>query len=120
MTGQKNALVLGASGISGWAFVNEMLHDYPRENVWAKVHAVTNRPLSIEKSLWPNDPRLKIASGIDLLNSGQGDLENLLLEKIPDISDVTHVIYTGITPQIPASIDWRAIESPVEGFCFQQ
>ncbi|KAF2737733.1 hypothetical protein EJ04DRAFT_532905 [Polyplosphaeria fusca] len=89
----KNALIFGASGVTGWSFVNEMLHDYPKHNVWGKVHALTNRPLSLKQSQWPNDSRLNIVSGIDLLKGSQEELEATMREKIQGIEDVTHVYY---------------------------
>ncbi|KAL5424559.1 hypothetical protein PMIN06_002080 [Paraphaeosphaeria minitans] len=89
----KYALVFGASGVTGWSFVNEILNDYPEKNVWKRVHALTNRPLSQAQSQWPNDPRLEIVSGIDLLKGSQEDLEGTLEAEISDISAVTHVYY---------------------------
>jgi len=89
----KSALVFGASGVTGWSFINELLNDYPKTGVWKRVHALTNRPLSQEQSQWPNDPRLNIVSGIDLLKGSQDELEATLKEKIPDIGEVTHVYF---------------------------
>lgn len=89
----KSALVFGASGVTGWSFVNEILNDYPRPQTWARVHALTNRPLSLEQSQWPADARLNMVSGIDLLAGSQDALERTLKEKIADIADVTHVYY---------------------------
>jgi hypothetical protein len=91
----KTALIFGASGVSGWSFVNEMLNDYPEKGVWAKVHALTNRPLTQEASSWPADPRLNIVSGIDLLAGTQEDLENTIRSKVTGIEKVTHVYYLG-------------------------
>lgn len=95
MSGEKRALVFGASGVTGWAFVNEILNDYPKKGVWAGVVALTNRPLSREQSQWPNDDRLSIVSGVDLLQGSQADLENTLKAKVLNISKITHVIYLG-------------------------
>ena len=89
----KSALVFGASGVTGWSFPNEILNDYPKKGVWGKVHALTNRPLSQKQSLWPEDPRLNIVSGIDLLKGTQEELEATIKEKIEGIEDVTHVFY---------------------------
>lgn len=89
----KSALIFGASGVTGWSFVNELLHDYPKPGIWKKVHALTNRPLSQEQSQWPSDPRLNIVSGIDLLKGSQEELEAQIKEKIEGIEDVTHVYY---------------------------
>src|ERR1700712_2902419 len=91
----KTALIFGASGVTGWSVVNEILNDYPQKGVWDKVHALTNRPLSQEDSHWPNDPRLNIVSGIDLLKGCQEDLEKELKNKVQGIEKVTHVYYLG-------------------------
>lgn len=91
----KVALVFGASGVTGWSVVNEILTDYPKEGIWDKVYALTNRPLSLEDSHWPNDPRLNIVSGIDLLKGSQEDLGKELKDKIDGIEKVTHVYYLG-------------------------
>lgn len=91
----KHALVFGASGVTGWAVVNELLHDYPGKDVFNRVTALTNRPLSLEVSQWPADSRLNIVSGIDILKGEQEDLEAILKSKIPDIGSVTHVYYYG-------------------------
>ncbi|KFY76853.1 hypothetical protein V499_03631 [Pseudogymnoascus sp. VKM F-103] len=88
----KSALIFGASGVTGWAFVNEILNDYPKEEIWDKVYALTNRPLNQSDSLWPNDERLTIVSGIDLLKGSQEDLEGAF-QKIEGIEKVTHVYY---------------------------
>ncbi|CAG8951389.1 hypothetical protein HYFRA_00007301 [Hymenoscyphus fraxineus] len=88
----KSALVFGASGVTGWALVNEILHDYPKKGNWSKVHALTNRPLSQSDSFWPKDDRLNIVSGIDLLQGTQEEVVAKLSE-IEGVSDVTHVYY---------------------------
>ncbi|KAK6439644.1 hypothetical protein LTR95_004138 [Oleoguttula sp. CCFEE 5521] len=89
----KRALIFGASGVTGWSFVNELLHDYPRKGVWDGVVAMTNRPLKQEDSLWPVDSRLQIVSGIDLLKGSQADLEGSLRDKVKTINKITHVYY---------------------------
>ena len=91
----KRALVYGASGVTGWSFVNEILHDYPKQSLWDGVVALTNRPLAQEDSLWPADPRLQIVSGIDLLKGTQEDLETALKERVNNVDKVTHVYYLG-------------------------
>ena len=89
----KTALVFEASGVSGWSFVNEMLNDYPQDGVWAKVHALTNRPLTQEASGWPADPRLNILSGIDLLAGTQEELEDTIRSKVIGTEKVTRIYY---------------------------
>lgn len=95
MSEKNHALVFGASGVSGWAFVNELLNDYPEKGVWDSVTALTNRPLSHEKSQWPQDERLSIVSGIDILAGSQEDLENSIRAKVPSHDKITHVFYVG-------------------------
>lgn len=94
------ALVFGATGISGWAFVNEILNQYPSQGTWDKVHALANRPISRETLLWPDDARLNLVSGIDLLGSTQEELEAGLKDMIPGIEKVTHVFYLGMSQQL--------------------
>ncbi|KAF2093840.1 hypothetical protein NA57DRAFT_80840 [Rhizodiscina lignyota] len=99
MGGGKAALIFGASGVSGWSFVNEMLNDYPKKGIWTKVHALTNRPLKQEDSLWPTDPRLNIVSGIDLLKGTQEELEAEIKSKVEEVEKVTHVYYLAYKAQ---------------------
>jgi hypothetical protein len=93
----KSALVFGATGVTGWSFVNEILNDYPKKGIWKRVHALANRPLKQESSLWPNDPRLNIVTGVDLLAGTQEELEKKLLSNISkdELAEVTHVYYLG-------------------------
>jgi hypothetical protein len=89
----KHALVYGASGISGWAIVNAILNGYPDKETFTKVSALVNRPLTREMALWPEDPRLQIVSGIDLLKGSQEELEKTIKEKVPDVDSVTQVYF---------------------------
>jgi hypothetical protein len=93
--GAKKPVIFGASGVSGWSFVNEMLHDYPRNGVWQDVYALTNRPITQQESLWPKDDRLHIVCGIDLLKGSQENLEKELKSKISNVESITHVYYLG-------------------------
>jgi len=105
----KSALIFGASGVTGWAFVNEILNDYPKKGVWKNVYALTNRPLSREDSEWPSDPRLNIVSGIDLLEGGQSDLERELENGIKGLGEVTHVYYLGMFDFPLALSEWLGL-----------
>ncbi|TVY40125.1 Short chain dehydrogenase, partial [Lachnellula occidentalis] len=106
----KSALVFGASGVSGWAFVNEMLHDYPKIGTWEKVHALTNRPLKHSDSLWLDDDRLNIVSGIDLLKGSQEDVE-AALRSIDGIKNVTHVFYLAYKASADLDQEFKDAES---------
>ena len=88
-----HALVFGASGISGWAIVNQILSDYPAKDVFSAVTALTNRPLPAEYALWPKDSRLDVVSGLDLMKGSQEELEASMKEKIKGIENVTQVFY---------------------------
>ena len=91
----KHAIIFGSSGVSGWALVNELLHDYPQKGIWDRVTALTNRPLDRKTTLWHDDPRLNLVSGVDLLQGSQEELDETMKSKIPDIHTVTHVYYYG-------------------------
>lgn len=106
----RHALVLGASGITGWAIVNSILGGYPDKSAFATVTAVTNRPLSHEASQWPNDSRLQMVSGLDLLAGSQDSLNKAFEQKIPKIGTVSHVYFYGkimLIPLMPGSSDAR-------------
>ncbi|KAF7185723.1 Short chain dehydrogenase sirQ [Pseudocercospora fuligena] len=90
--GGKRAIVFGASGVTGWSFINEILHDYPQTGLWEGVVAMTNRSLKQEDSLWPADPRLQIVSGVNLLDS-QDTIEAKLKDNVQHVGDITHVFY---------------------------
>ena len=120
----KSALVFGASGVTGWAFINEILNDYPKQNTWKRAHALTNRPLSQEQSQWPKDPRLNIVSGIDLLANTQESLEDELKENIPNIGEVTHMYYlaykagTNVQKELEEAVDmWKKTLIAVDNLC---
>ncbi|KAL3436171.1 hypothetical protein BDV09DRAFT_184542 [Aspergillus tetrazonus] len=87
----KVALVLGTTGISGWALVKNAL-SYPSRSTFQRVIGLMHRPRTLEETGLPNDRRLELYSGVDL----QADLDHVvakLKEKIPRIEQVTHVYY---------------------------
>lgn len=88
-----HALVYGASGVTGWAIVNQILNGYPNTNTFTRVTALTNRPLSPQAAQWPKSEKLRVVSGLDLLKGSQGELEEGMKQKISDIEDVTHVYF---------------------------
>ncbi|CAN9388714.1 unnamed protein product [Alternaria alternata] len=88
-----HALVYGASGISGWSIVNAILNGYPSKDAFSRVTAMVNRPLTREMALWPDDPRLQIVSGVDLVKGTQGELEEQIKEKVKDVETVTQVYF---------------------------
>lgn len=88
-----HALILGASGISGWSLLNQA-RNYPTPTTFARITGTTNRPLTLDQAHIPNDPRVQIASGIDFTKPAE-EVARSLKEKIPDVSTVSHVFYTG-------------------------
>ncbi|KAI0028560.1 hypothetical protein K488DRAFT_58296 [Vararia minispora EC-137] len=84
------ALVFGASGVSGWATARELLR-YPDPTTFTRVVALSNRTLSRDKALL-NDPRLELASGVDLTRPVNLVVE-ALREKVRDVDQVTHVYW---------------------------
>lgn len=94
-TAKRHALVFGASGVTGWAVVKELLLHYPEAGTWNKVTALTNRPLSLEVSQWPTTGNLSIVSGLNLLEPSQEVFNGTVKKEIPDIDTVTHVFYYG-------------------------
>ncbi|CAN9476115.1 unnamed protein product [Alternaria alternata] len=88
-----HALVYGASGISGWSIVNAILNGYPSKDAFSRVTAMVNRPLTREMALWPDDPRLQIVSGVDLVKGTLEELEEQIKEKVKDVETVTQVYF---------------------------
>lgn len=93
-----HALVIGASGIIGWSVVNQLLQPYPTPSPFRKVTALTNRPLGLKESFWPENstgrPKLSLASGVNLLCEDD-EFAELLKEKVDDVDSITHVYYFG-------------------------
>ncbi|RDW77751.1 hypothetical protein BP6252_05804 [Coleophoma cylindrospora] len=89
-----HALVFGASGITGWAIINQLIQGYPEADTFSRVTALTNRPLTAEQAIWPESDKLQVVSGIDLLtDKGQEGLDAEMQTKVKDISTVTHVYF---------------------------
>ena len=86
-----HALIFGVSGISGWAITNNAL-SYPSSTTFSRITGISTRPLNLEESLLPDDPRLLLVSGVDL-EEHPDILAQTLLDKIKDISSVTHVFF---------------------------
>lgn len=91
-TSSRHALVFGASGITGWALTRELLR-YPTTSTFQRVIGLTNRPLTKSASLFPEDERLELYSGVNL-QAGPAAVE-LRLKEINGIDAITHVYFTG-------------------------
>ena len=93
-----HALVFGASGLAGWAVVNQLLENYPEPNIFSKVTALVNRPLNVAESFWPTSPsrpELHLVSHVNLLEGTVEEVAKLLKNKVADIANVTHMFYFG-------------------------
>ena len=95
-----HAIVFGASGVIGWAVVNQLLGAYPGQGSFSKVTAVTNRPLVLSDTHWPEldstRPKLQLVSGIDLRRDDGTVLADSLKQAVEDIETVTHIYYLGM------------------------
>ncbi|KAJ7764652.1 hypothetical protein B0H14DRAFT_3593443 [Mycena olivaceomarginata] len=87
-----HAIVFSASGTLRLGYHQLTLLDgYPTLELFSKVSALTNRPLSPEIAQWPP------SHGVDLLqHGGQHALENELQMKVTDIESVTHVYFSAL------------------------
>ena len=94
-----HAIVFGASGINGWALVNQLLTDRPTSDTFGKVTAVLNRPLSLRDSQWPQDDRLRITTGVDL-TADDTVVQNIFEAKIEGADTISHVYYVGMCGRI--------------------
>ena len=91
MAQEKHALILGASGISGWSLVSQAL-SYPTPTTFTSITGTTNRPLTIQEARLPNDSRIKLISGIDFSKS-ESEVKSSLESKIPHLGSVTHIFF---------------------------
>lgn len=92
-TPDNQALVFGASGISGWAICKELLA-YPNSGAFSRIVGLTNRPLSLKASGLPtDDPRLSLVSGVNLRGTIE-DVKKSLGEKVNGLEHITHVYFT--------------------------
>ncbi|KAI0190141.1 hypothetical protein EV127DRAFT_430529 [Xylaria flabelliformis] len=103
-----HAIVFGASGLIGWAVVDQLLRSYPEVGAFSKITAITNREVRLSESHWPEPgvgrPVLQLISGIDL-RRGDGDtLANSLKRAVEDIHTVTHLFYLVFT-SVPDEIE---------------
>ena len=88
------ALVFGVSGITGWGLARTAL-SYPTPETFGQVIGLTNRPLSKEDANFPVDARLRLCSGVDLLQ-GVDEIVKAL-KRIDTIEKTTHVYFSGET-----------------------
>ncbi|KAH9213679.1 hypothetical protein DL95DRAFT_524340 [Leptodontidium sp. 2 PMI_412] len=88
-----HALILGASGISGWGILNQ-IGVYPTSTFFSHITGTTNRPLSLDKAHLPAaDTRFRLVSGIDFTRPIE-EVASLLKKKIPSVETISHAFFT--------------------------
>ncbi|RWA12169.1 hypothetical protein EKO27_g2924 [Xylaria grammica] len=96
-----HAIVFGASGLIGWAVVDQLLRCYPETSTFSRITAVTNREVTFSESHWPEPnaerPKLQLISGIDLRHGDGVMLANSLKQAVEDVETVTHLFYLVFT-----------------------
>lgn len=98
MSGSDQALIFGASGISGWAITRAaVLSQEPF--AFKKVIGLASRPLSIKASALPEHPKLQLHSGLDLTKGVEEVTQ--FLSQIDGIKNTTHVYFTGHCARSP-------------------
>jgi nucleoside-diphosphate-sugar epimerase len=90
----KHALIFGASGISGWALLNQTLQ-YPTPTTFNRVTGLCNRPWTNKDAYLPDDQRLNIVSGIDLTQPVE-TVKAQLKEKVEKVETVDVVFFCGM------------------------
>jgi nucleoside-diphosphate-sugar epimerase len=102
-----HALVVGASGLIGWAVVDQLLRSYPAPHAFSKVTALVNRPLKLEDSFWPVEgrgnggPELALVPGVNLTRDDE-EVERVLKE-VKDVDSVRYVFYFGMQRSLAGS-----------------
>ena len=111
---ETHALVFGASGVAGWAVVDQILENYPKQGTFASVTALVNRPLNIADSGWPistpSRPQLDLVAGVDLTTGTADVFTALLKEKVKNVSKATHVFYFGKSSHLSSKFAIRQIK----------
>lgn len=91
MSQANHALIFGASGVSGWGTMVQAL-SYPDKTTFASITGLTNRPLTKQQAMLPNDDRLSLVSGVNL-SAPIKDVIASLQTNVPNIASVTHVFF---------------------------
>ncbi|KAI0967546.1 hypothetical protein F4678DRAFT_445955 [Xylaria arbuscula] len=112
MKEEGHAIVFGASGLIGWAVIDQLLRSSPEAGAFSKITAVTNRPTKLSESYWPEPdkirPTLQLVSGVDLRQSDGATLSKSLKQEVKDIDTVTHLFYLVFT-SVPDDIEEVAV-----------
>lgn len=71
-----HALIFGASGLAGWAVVDQLLSNYPAPGTFSTVTALLNCPLIVEDPFLPvgkigeESPKFDLISGVYSMKGG--------------------------------------------------
>lgn len=107
-----HALVFGASGLTGWGVVDQLLKGYPEKGTFNRVSALINRPLELAHTGWtidsPGGPKIQLVPHVNLLEGSVDDFANELNSKVESLQTVTHAFYFGIPFLLPDSKVTRA------------
>lgn len=106
----RTALVFGASGITGWAILNEAV-SYPSRDTFSRIIGLTNQPTSSNELYLPTDERIILASGVNLMSDV--DIVAEQLKKIAGIENVTDVFFSAYV-QPPGTSDIEGWEKLLE------
>ncbi|KAK3115278.1 hypothetical protein LTR53_005549 [Teratosphaeriaceae sp. CCFEE 6253] len=87
--GALQALVFGASGVTGYALLKELLV-YPSPTTFTRVIGLTRRPLHADVAQLPEDQRLELYSDLDLTDR---DKTLFHLQHVPGVEHTTHVFF---------------------------
>ncbi|KAE9400842.1 hypothetical protein BT96DRAFT_919150 [Gymnopus androsaceus JB14] len=92
-----HALVFGASGLTGWGVVDQLLKGYPEKGTFNRVSALINRPLELAHTGWtidsPGGPKIQLVPYVNLLEGSVDDFANELNSKVESLQTVTHAFY---------------------------
>ncbi|TGJ78501.1 hypothetical protein E0Z10_g10266 [Xylaria hypoxylon] len=113
-----HAIVFGASGLIGWAVVDQLLRCYPEAGTFSKITAISNRDLEISESHWPKTdagrPKLQLISGIDLRHGNGTTLAKSLKQAVEDIDTVTYLFYLAPDDTEEVATNCRMLQNVVD------
>ncbi|KAI1299495.1 hypothetical protein F5Y03DRAFT_250932 [Xylaria venustula] len=118
----RHAIVFGASGLIGWAVIDQLLRSSPEAGAFSKITAVTNRPIKLSESYWPEPDNtqqtLQLVSGVNLRQSDGVTLAKSLKQEVKDIDTVTHLFYlvfTSVTDDVEeVAVNRRMLQAVVD------
>lgn len=107
-----HALILGASGISGWSLLNQT-RTYPSSTYFSRITGLANRPFTLEQAQLPADQSYQIVSGVNLLKSVD-EIAAKLKSQVKDVATISHVFFCGMSPSFTAACAIHYHQSNIE------